>query len=173
MRVAFSGSHRTGKTSLIEALAASLPGYRVVDEPYALIEDDGYEFSDPPTVEDFERQLAQSVESIADAPANALLDRCPLDFVAYLQAIDDDATPELDELRDSLALLDLVVIVPIEEPDRIAVPAHEDRRLRRRMDQRLRALVLDDSHALDLTIVEVTGSIDDRVRQVRRAMQRG
>lgn len=173
MRVAFSGSHRTGKTSLIEAVAASLPGYRVVDEPYALLEDDGYEFSDPPTVEDFERQLAQSVESIADAPANALLDRCPLDFVAYLQAIDDDATPELDELRDSLALLDLVVIVPIEEPDRIAVPAHEDRRLRRRMDERLRALVLDDSHALDLTTVEVTGSIDDRVRQVRRAMQRG
>lgn len=57
MRIAFSGAHRVGKSTLIEALAARLPGYRTYDEPYHLLEEEGHDFSDPPTPEDFERQL--------------------------------------------------------------------------------------------------------------------
>lgn len=36
MRIAVSGSHRTGKSTLIAELAALLPGYSTVDEPYCL-----------------------------------------------------------------------------------------------------------------------------------------
>src|SRR5690349_17162830 len=141
MRVAFSGTHRTGKSSLIEALAGRLPGYEVVDEPYRLLEDEGYEPSDPPVREDYERQLARSVEAIADAPRDALIDRCPLDFVAYLRAIGEDGEIEIEDWPP----VDLIVFVPIEDPDRIAVASHEDRRLRRRVDELLRTLVLDDA----------------------------
>jgi predicted ATPase len=173
VRVAVSGSHRTGKTTLVEALSSLLPTYDVCDEPYRVLEDEGYEFADPPSVEDFERQLRHSIETLADAGANVLLDRCPLDFVAYLQELDEELDLEhwVDEIRSSLALLDLVVVVPIETPDRIAVAAHEDLRLRLRVDERLRVLALDDPHGFEVVTLEVSGGVDDRVRQVMRAMR--
>lgn len=172
MRIAISGTHRVGKTTLIEALAARLPGYRVVDEPYALLEDEGHEFSDPPTTDDFEAQLARSL-SLAltladDLPRDALVDRCPLDFVAYLRVLDADYEPDLDALREAMDVFDLVVFVPIEAPDRITVPAGEDRRFRTDVDAQLRALVLDDTLGLDIEAIEVTGTIDARVEQVLR-----
>ncbi len=159
MRVAFSGAHRTGKTTLVDAIAKLVPSYEVFDEPYRRLEESGHEFSDPPSVEDYEQQLRTSVELIAAAPADALLDRCPLDFVAYLQAIDDDFDIDdwLDDIRGAIARLDLVVVVPIEAPDRIAVPAHEDRRLRRRVDRRLLRLALDDPFGFEAETLGVAG----------------
>ncbi len=174
MRVAFAGTHRTGKTTLLEAVSEKLPAYDTVDEPYRLLEDEGYELSDPPTPEDFERQLRRAIQAIAESGANTLFDRCPLDLVAYLQVIDDDfdAEPWLDELHTSMEPLDLIVVVTIESPDLIVVPAHEDRRLRSRVDEALRTLVLDDPHGFGTPTLEVTGSVDARVRQVLRAMTR-
>jgi hypothetical protein len=172
--VAFSGAHRTGKTTLVGAIAELVPTYAVFDEPYRVLEEAGYEFADPPSVEDFEEQLRKSLELVTAAPADALLDRCPLDFMAYLQAIDEDydADEWIDEMRDSLASLDLIVVVPIETPDRIVVGAHEDRRLRTRVDERVQRLVVDDALELELETIEVGGTLDERARQVMRAMRR-
>jgi predicted ATPase len=98
MRIAFSGTHRAGKSTLLEAVAAQVPGYRVVDEPYHQLEEEGYELADPPSVEDFTQQLRFSIVSIVEGSADVLFDRCPLDFVAYLQAIDDlEGAGTLDE----------------------------------------------------------------------------
>lgn len=173
MRVAFSGAHRTGKTTLVAALADRLPAYKAFDEPYRVLEEAGHEFSDPPSVEDYEQQLRTSLELVGAAPANALLDRCPLDLVPYLQAIADDFEIDdwLDDVRDAIARIDLIVVVPIETPDRIAVPEHEDRRLRRRVDERVQRLVLDDPFGFGTETLEVSGSLDERIRQVIRAMQ--
>jgi hypothetical protein len=173
MRVAFTGTHRTGKTSLIDAVSGRLPTYRVVEEPYRLLEEEGYEFSDPPSPEDFERQLRSSIDAIAAAPAEVLVDRCPLDFVAYLDAIgaDFDLESWLPEIRDCLESLDLLVVVSIEVPDRIVVLSHEDRRLRRDVDDRLRTLALEDAHEFGTLTVEVSGTLEDRVREVMRAMK--
>jgi hypothetical protein len=173
MRLAFCGTHRAGKTALVEALSESLPSYEVVEEPYRVLEEEGYELADPPCVEDFERQLRLSIELLAAAPANALFDRCPLDFVGYLQALDEDfdVADYMDDVRDSIASLDLIVVVPIETPDRISVPSHEDHRLRRLVDQRLKHLVLDDPFGLDAATLEVSGSLPERVRAVLRAIE--
>lgn len=172
MRVAFAGTHRAGKTTLLEAVHARLPGYEHVDEPYRWLEDEGHEFSDPPSTDDFERQLRRSIELIAGSGARTLFDRCPLDMVAYLQAIGDGfvAVDWLEELQASMARIDLVVFVPIETPDRVALPHHEDRRLRRRVDRRLQTLLLDDPHGLGTRVLEVAGPLDDRVTQVMRAL---
>ena len=48
MRVGISGTHDTGKTTLAEALCAHLPGHVAADEPYYLLEEEGYEFGFPP-----------------------------------------------------------------------------------------------------------------------------
>jgi predicted ATPase len=177
MRIAVSGTHRVGKSTLIEELSARLPGYRTLDEPYRVLEEEGHEFSDPPTPEDFERQLRRSLELIEELAeegrAEVLLDRCPLDFVAYLRALDEDFEIDewLPELREAMEAIDLIVVVMIEEPDRVTVAAHEDRRLRRDVDEQLRTLVLDDPYDLGVRTLEVHGDVEERVRQVLRAMR--
>src|SRR5262249_22926425 len=44
MRVGISGAHGTGKTTLAEALCACLTGHLAADDPYYLLEEEGYEF---------------------------------------------------------------------------------------------------------------------------------
>ena len=66
----------------------------MIEEPYRLLEDEGHEFSDPPTVEDFEVQLRRSIDAIEAARRDAFIDRCPLDFVAYLRAMNQDVDVE-------------------------------------------------------------------------------
>jgi hypothetical protein len=167
MRLAFSGSHRTGKTTLVEAIAQLLPDHEMFVEPYHLLEDDGYELSDPPTREDFERQLRLSIELIVASPPNALFDRSPVDFVAYLGSdFDPDDWPEL---QGALEMLDAIVRVSIETPDRIVIPAGEDRQFRRDIDDGI-ATAFDD---LGITTIDVTGDVNARVGQVMRAITAG
>lgn len=174
MRVAFSGTHRTGKTTLLEAVHSRMPGYDSVPEPYRLLENEGHESSDPPSAEDFQRQLRRSIEAIERSSVKTLFDRCPVDFVAYLQALDEacDLEEHLDAIRSSMKRLDLVVVVSLESPDRIDVPAHEDKRMRRRVDRLLQALLFDDPYDLEVPTLEVAGTLDQRIVQVLRRLDR-
>lgn len=169
MRIAVSGAQRVGKSTLIEALAERLPGYVVIDEPYHQLEDEGHELSDPPTREDFEAQLRVSIASLADAPANALLERAPHDFLAYLG--DDLDLDDWPGLRAAADRLDLIVVVPVEAPDRIALPAHESGAWRARIDEAVQAIVLDDRCELGVRSIEVRGDVAARVEQVLRLVQ--
>jgi predicted ATPase len=174
MRVAFSGSHRVGKSTLLDAVAEHLPSYATVPEPYELLVEEGHDFCDPPTADDFELQLARSLELVEDDPRKDILfDRCPIDFLAYLGATDEHLSVAggVDDIRAALATLDLIVFVPIEEPDRIAVPEADDRRLRRDVNELLQELLLDDPHALGVRVLEVSGSVDARVRAVLAALR--
>src|SRR5262245_11866745 len=123
MRIAISGSHRVGKSTLVEELSAALPKYTTVDEPYHALEEDGYEFADPPSLEDFEAQLEHALETLNEARDNTLFDRCPADFLAYLsehedaESFDEDAW--LPRVLEAIEALDLIVFVPIEGRDRI------------------------------------------------------
>lgn len=158
-----------GKTTLGEALADALPQHRFVPEPYRLLEDEGHEFGEMPSVEDFERQLERSFECLREGGEAVVFDRCPLDIVGYLQAHEDADAFDLDEwmprLREHVATLDAIVFVPIEAPDRVAVPRSEAR-FRAEVDAVLRDLVLDDAYGLEVDVIEVAGSLDARLRQV-------
>src|SRR4051812_27758787 len=125
MRIAFSGSHRVGKSTLLERVASALPRYTSVEEPYHLLEEDGYECAEEPSREDFEAQLERSLAVLEEGQDDVLFDRCPADLFAYLLAHEDggsfDAEEWLDRARQAMHTLDLVVFVPIEAPDRIAL----------------------------------------------------
>ncbi|MES1241753.1 MAG: ATP-binding protein [Acidobacteriota bacterium] len=170
MRIAVSGAHRTGKTALIEELSRALPSYVVVDEPYHLLEEEGYEFEAMPSVEDFELQLERSIECLADGGRDLLFDRCPADLLAYLISHPDsgryDVRPWLPRVRDAMQGLDLIVFVPVETPDRIRVSDPDEADLRQRVDEELRDILLGDRWDFGVEAVEVTGSIRERVRQV-------
>jgi AAA domain len=169
MRIAISGSHRVGKTTLAEALAETLPEYDLIPEPYYQLEEDGYEFEEMPSLEDFERQLDRSIQSISDSGANVIFDRCPLDILGYLVAHCDAGAFEIDDwmprVRDAVAKLDLIVFVPIEDPDRVALPRAEGP-LRASVDEVLREIVEDDSYELAMDVITVEGPAAARLRQV-------
>lgn len=169
MKIAVAGSHRVGKSTLVEELAGSLPGYRTVDEPYHLLEEEGHELAEVPAVEDFELQLERSIECITEEQGDVLFDRCPADIMAYLLTHDDadafDPGEWLPRVRAAIELLDLIVYVPIEDPDRIPV-ARSDAAWRARVDEQLRAILLDDPWDLAPSVLEVNGAPRDRARQV-------
>jgi predicted ATPase len=170
MRIAVSGAHRTGKTTLIEELSRVLPTHGVVDEPYHLLEEEGHEFAEMPCLEDFELQLERSIESIAEDEEDRIFDRCPADILAYLITHRDskgfDVERWLPRVRSAMERLDLIVFVPVEDPDRVAVSEPDDADLRRRVDEELWEIVLEDRWELGVEALEVTGTPRERVRQV-------
>lgn len=174
MRIAISGTHCVGKTTLAEALADALPGYLLVPEPYRQLEDDGYDFADPPSLDDFERQLERSIESIAESGPDTVFDRCPIDIVAYLSTHREAAAFTFDDWRsrvgEAMATLDLLVVVPADDPAGPQPPAPA-RRLRRRVDEAIAELVGDDTFGLVRAALTVTGPASARVRQVLGAMR--
>lgn len=175
MRIAFSGSHRVGKSSLLERVAEALPRYTAVDEPYYLLEEDGHEFSHPPSLEDFAAQLERSLEALEEGGEDVLFDRCPADLFAYLLCHDDGGTdPDewLERTRAAIQTLDLVVFVPIEEPDRIALPRHQDRANRQAVNDRLRELLVDDELGAAADVLEVGGDVGVRLGQVMARIAR-
>jgi predicted ATPase len=179
MRIAISGTHGAGKSTLVEELANHLPKHAVVEEPYHLMVEEGHEFNHPPSLEDFEAQLERSLQVLSDSKANVLFDRCPLDFLAYATVHPDGEKFDLDEwlprVQAALETLDMIVLVSLET-ERIAfTPSDDDdEELRATVDEELRDIVLDDCLGLDLRmeIVEVEGSVAERVNSVLRRIQK-
>ena len=170
MRVAFSGSHRVGKSSLLEAVGDAHPDHEQVDEPYHLLEDDGHEFAHPPDVDDYVAQLRRSIAELRRAGPDVLFDRSPADFVAYLLATGVDVTQVLERAGAAMGRLDLLVLVPIEEPDRVTLTDDQDPRLRRAVDHELAQLLLDDDFGGELDVLVVRGDLAARTTQVLERM---
>lgn len=170
MKIAISGTHRSGKSTLVEKLSDALPGYVVVDEPYYLLAEEGYEFAEMPSVEDFKLQLERSIESLDESEPNVIFDRCPADFLGYLLTHPDADAFDLEKwqprVRAAMEKLDLIVFLPVEERDRIALPSSEDGELRMQVDEQLKEIFLESSFDFDVDVLEVTGTPQERVRRV-------
>ena len=68
MRIAVSGTHCTGKSTLIDEFLRVHPDFVHEPEPYTvLVEELGEEFSAEPCVEDFQRQLEFNIDSTETA----------------------------------------------------------------------------------------------------------
>jgi predicted ATPase len=175
MRIAVSGAHRTGKSTLVEDLCRSLAGHASVEEPYRVLEAEGHPFHESPSLEDFELQLERSIRSLGEGAPNQVFDRCPVDFLAYLATHPDRSAFDIESwlpgVRAAMESLDLVVLVPIEQPDRIPLSAEDRPKWRRRVDDELRALLLDDALDLGVTCLEVRGDSRERLDQVLKHLR--
>jgi hypothetical protein len=174
MRVGITGTHGTGKTTLAGALCARLPGHVMADEPYYLLEEEGYEFGFPPSLEDYRALLARSVQSLSSPPLlpAIVFDRTPLDYLAYMAAIGADPADEAGAaaLQPAFASLDLLVITVIT-PER-ALPAAEMPGLQSEMNDALVELVYDDPlNAWEgIPVLELDGPLDGRLGAVLTAL---
>ncbi|RKG84057.1 AAA family ATPase [Corallococcus terminator] len=170
MRIAVTGTHRAGKSTLVDELSDLLPDHVTVDEPYHQMEEEGYAFAESPSVEDFEAQLTRSLANLDEGPGDVVFDRCPVDFIGYLLAHEDrdafDLEAWLPRVRAALRKIDLIVLVGVEQPDRISLSATDDDGLRLAVDEKLKELLLEDPHAFEVEVLEVEGSPRARAKQV-------
>jgi len=170
MRIAISGTHLSGKSTLVEALSEALPQYTAVEEPYHQLQEEGYEFAELPSIEDFELQLERSIESLAESAPNVIFDRCPVDFLGYLLSHTGveafDLGDWLPRVRTAIQKLDLVVFLSIEDPDRIVLPLSQDAEYRQRVDEILKEIILENPYGFDMDVLEVAGSLQKRVNRV-------
>ena len=178
MRIAVSGTHGSGKTTLIEAFVARHPEYAYEPEPYTVLSEiHGEQFAAEPSVEDFERQLEFHVETLARYEENAdvVFERAPVDFLAYMLAI-ADRDDAIETVREALTFLDVVVFLPLDARAPIDVGADEDLELRAAVDEGLRDILLDDAFGLFSeprpVVIEARGSVQQRVAAIETAIAR-
>lgn len=183
MRIAVTGTHGSGKTTLIDDFVEARRDYEREQEPYWALAQQGVPFSDGPTIPDLEEQLAASVKMIAGRArdADVIFDRSPLDFVAYLEVLAEGAGSEweptgklLASIERALSSLDLLVFLPLSKPDEVKISI-EHPRFRIHVDRRLKRIVQQDSLGLvgGLTVLNLRGTPDERLRMLLRAVGEG
>lgn len=179
MRIVVSGTHASGKSTLISDFVLRHPEYRVLPDPFELID----EAWDAPAAGMFAAQLRVSAERLLadDLPADVIAERGPLDFLAYLQAIDDTrglpaGVGERAVLSTAQALgrVDLLVVLPLEPSDPVEVGSDEHPELRAAMDGALLEL-LDDGDVIgpQTRVVELSGTPGARLRALEAAVAAG
>ena len=181
MRIAVSGTHASGKSTLIDAFLARNPEYTCEPEPYAVLQElYGEVFGAVPTVDDFERQLTYQLERVErySPGARVIFERSPVDFLAYMSAVASGAEIErwIADVRRALARLDLIVFLPIDEGVPIDVPEDEDPALRGEVDDRLREIFFGDELELSSSlpvVIEARGDVSQRTAAVERLLARG
>ena len=171
MRIAVSGTHGVGKSTLIDEFLRAHPEFVHEPEPYTvMVEDLGEEFSAEPCLEDFRRQLEFNIDRLRQhVPGeNVIYERCPVDFLAYIHALDPEIADGLrEEVSEAMRHLNLVVYVPFEE---IFIREDEFPKLQRAMDRRLSAIYTDDEFGIMSSVVEAEGSTAQRLIITEKAM---
>jgi hypothetical protein len=149
MRIVVSGTHASGKSTLISDFRQVRPRYVLLGDPYDELES---ESDDPAGEASFAAQLHLSARRLRDTVGqrDVVAERGPLDFVAYLMALEvlgrstGVPLPRAREIAArSLAHVELVVLVPLDERHPIRVPADEDPALRHSMNDALFELADD------------------------------
>ena len=173
MRIVVSGTHASGKSTLVSDVALTHRRFRVLPDPFELV--DGL---DPVSVTSFHEQLLVSADRLTALPAGAdvIAERGPLDFLAYLEALEllgraSLPEPALEDLRRTtaaaMACVDLLVVLPLSGLEGVWVPDDEDPRLRTAMDERLLDLCDDDELVGRVGRVrEVSGTPEERLARV-------
>ena len=166
MKIAVTGAHRTGKTALVEILHEALPEYICKPEAYCELEETGYVFSEIPMLEDYLLQLEHSISQVTDPGDNVIFDRCPIDMLAYIQAVSEydnfDIRSMYQRVQQVMTEIDLLIFVAIENPDRIACQESDLPELRERVNEILSEWIWD----FNTDVVEVSGSLKVRINQV-------
>lgn len=176
MRIAVSGTHGSGKSTLINAFLGTEPGYLHEPEPFERLD----EAPDEPGADSFFEQLGISRRRLRSfgRGTNVIAERCPLDFLAYLLALEELsrplASPELTERATELfpaamSPIDLLVVLPLESTHPISIPDWEDLELRDRMNDILLELAGDTDLVGDLEVVELAGPVSTRLAMLTRA----
>jgi hypothetical protein len=155
MRIAISGTHCCGKSTLIDQFLRAYPDFEHEPEAYeALQEQYGETFAAEPCAEDFYQQLEYNLGRLRQHGSGdcVIFERSPADYLAYMFALADLGRDReayrvgensLGEAQDAIRLLDLLVFLPANDLHG-EVTDSEDPALRSAVDTRLEGILIDD-----------------------------
>jgi hypothetical protein len=181
MRIAVSGTHGSGKSTLIADFLAAHPEFVHEPEPYELMAD---EFPAEPDASDFQRQLEFSVERwrTCEPETPVIGERSPLDFLAYLLALGDlgrdgEASsfiePAIELVRSGFEHIDLFILLSLNEDDGIVIAEEEDLELRDAMNERLTNILAKNEFEFfaggQPVFAEVSGTPAERLQRLEIA----
>ncbi|MFE6996528.1 AAA family ATPase [Microbacterium sp. NPDC057659] len=178
MRIVVSGTHASGKSTLIEAFAARHPEYRVLPDPFEELLDVALGERDATL---FEEQLEIAARRLVALPAGAavIAERGPIDFLAYLDALDRLGRPGrphgswdagMQWAAAAAAHIDLLVVLPLGADPAIRAGDDEDLELREETDQALLELA-EDPDLTGAQVIELGGSPDARLAELERVLR--
>jgi len=154
MRIAVSGTHFIGKSTLIEDFIKKHPNYRCeVESYYQLLDEKTIEPALEPGLDSLLEQLDFSIEQLnKHANDNILFDRCPIDFIAYGMCVleqddvdiqDSEFAERFPDVKEALNHLDLIVFLPITKENLIEY-TEENPAYRKAADKCFKKIYRDD-----------------------------
>ena len=178
MRIVVSGTHASGKSTLISDFALRHPRFTVLPDPFEVVDD----AAGARDMRSFAAQLRVAADRLTsdDHGVDVIAERGPLDFLAYLLAAAELAGTRLDDAlleramartTAALSAVDILIVLPLSAADAIDVDDDEDPQLRDLMNDVLLDL-LDDAELTgdDLAVVEITGSPAARLALLESAV---
>ncbi|WP_353078507.1 AAA family ATPase [Synechococcus lacustris] len=195
MRIAISGSHSLGKSTVVRDWLHSNPDYLWEDEPYRVLSFNGpYEiaFQDKSTRLHNGLQLFYSISRLHrydSSECNVIFDRCPIDYLAYSQYTAFQSTTDIDKefvltmvdaVRESLDHLDILAFIPVSE--QWPVPMEDDGirppdlKYRNSVDMIFKQIYRDGLFDLlpafeKLKLIELVGDSELRLKQIQLAIE--
>jgi hypothetical protein len=181
MRIAISGTHFMGKTTLIDDFIKAHPKYICEIEPYYQLQDEKVMESPlEPTIDSLLEQLDCSIEQINQSinERNIIFDRCPIDYIAYAMYIADQERADISDsevaerftkIKETLNSLDLIIFLPITKEHSIEY-TEENPLHRKLVDKYFKKIYRDDLYDLFPSydhpkIIEIYG---DRLTRIRK-----
>lgn len=177
MRIVISGTHASGKSTLMSDFGLSHPEYTQLPDPFDVI-DETHAAAGVPS---FFRQLALSADRLSElgAGTRVIAERGPLDFLAYLAALAELGRPSAasdalergyDLTARAMQNVDVLVLLPLNRVDHIWVPDDEDLELRDEMNAQLLELCDNGDFTDSVRILEITGDRSQRLAALEAAV---
>lgn len=188
MRIAVSGTHSVGKSTLVADIHTTFGKFVHEEEPYRALRDFyPVKFGKESTRYCNGVQCLYNISRVQQYQSSrdhVIFDRCPVDYIAYSIYTAHHEQTDLDTafveslvapVRDSLRFLDVLVFVPVTnkhpihlEDDGIRLV---DKDYRWEVDRHFKRLYRDRLYDLfdgqHVKLVEVTGSREERIEQLR------
>ncbi len=127
MRIAFSGTGNSGKTTLVKSFVHTCKNYTTPEKTYrGVLEEENLPHSSKTTTKTQEKILNFMIEQVqeADKDSNIIFDRCPLDNIAYSMWCNEKkvkgftnsyVAKQIELMRESMRFLDIIFLCRFDE----------------------------------------------------------
>ena len=196
MRIAISGSHSLGKSTLVWDWVKHHPQYKREEEPFRALDQEMYDIRFRQESNRLHNGIqmyynASRVNLYSTISDCVIFDRAPVDYIAYSQYTADKKTTDIDDafvramvprVKETMQRLDLIAFVPMTDrwpvemeddgirPVDLAYRAEVDA-IFKQIYRNHRYSVMPDMYRPKL--VELWGSREERIKQLEQAISSG
>ena len=192
MRIAISGSHSLGKSTLVRDWIAANPTFTHEEEPYrALRAWYPIEFRQKSTRLHNGIQLFYNVSRVMHYPnasQNVIFDRSPVDYIAYSQYTANHGETDIDDqfvdslapiVRSALERIDILAFLPITDQWQVSIEDDGirpvDHEYRNEVDQLFKQIYRENRFDImprnnPPTLIELWGSPETRIENLAQVV---